>query len=320
MKKDEVKEILIIGAAGGLAYLTILQLKKEFPEANIIGVDQRKIAKHRRVSGVYYQTIHYSRGQFERLFRAQHFDVVYHLSRLSHISFNPAGSLKKRLNLNVLGTETILHIALAAKVKKIILLSTYFVYGALPDNPIFLKESAPLRASLAHPELRDVVEMDRVATNWLWQHQHEQEMVVLRPSNIIGTQLNNAMTKYLRSRFSPYPIDYNPMFQFINENDMARVLADSIVKLPSGTYNVAPDDYISIRKAKRLVEVKGIPLPISIVGTIASLINKNIVSVPDYLFDYLKYSCLISNEGLAKFLPEPISSQPIEETLKNLKT
>ena len=52
---------------------------------------------------------------------------------------DPGYNIRKRLNLNIMGTNRILDLSLKFKIKKVIVLSTFHVYGALPDNPTFLK-------------------------------------------------------------------------------------------------------------------------------------------------------------------------------------
>lgn len=79
-----------------------------------------------------------------------------------------------------MGTNRILDLCERSGVAKVIILSTFHVYGALSDNSIFLGEDAPLRASIRHPELRDVIEMDQICTNWMWKNQKSISTVVLK--------------------------------------------------------------------------------------------------------------------------------------------
>ncbi len=229
-----------------------------------------------------------------------------HLGRMGHISFSAKADLRKRLDLNVVGTGRILELCLKSGVKKAIILGTYHVYGALPDNQAFETEDAPLKASIKYPELRDVVEMDQVATNGMWKYQNELESIVLRPCSIIGPQIRNAMTTYLTSPLAPAPLDYNPMFQFVHEFDMANIVVRCLEKAPTGIYNVAPDDLISIVEAKKLLNPKGLRLPISLLElwTMPMLRRSFPFKIPRYMLDYVRYPCLISNKALKKALGE----------------
>jgi UDP-glucose 4-epimerase len=311
-------KILIIGIAGGLAQMTARLILTENPNWEIIGIDSRDISKVPPLKGLTVVQLKYSRGNFENLFRSHDFETVYHLGRISHSS-NTHNVLAKRIELSVMGTNRILELCERSGVKKVIILSTFHVYGALPDNSIFLNEEAPLRASLRHPELRDVVEMDQICTNWMWKNQNTISTVVLRPCNIIGTQIQNAMTRFLAGPVALSPADYNPFFQFIHEFDMAQILYKVLNDVPTGTYNVAGSDFISFREALEVVGTKGIPFPMVLAGGLNSVLKKINIDVPDYLLDYLKFSCLISNHELKKHLGPNFLRFSIKEALEMIK-
>jgi UDP-glucose 4-epimerase len=312
------KKILIIGIAGGLAQMTARLILTENPEWDIIGIDSRDISKVPPLKGLQSMEMKYSRGNFENLFRTHEFETVYHLGRISHSS-NTQNVLAKRIELSVMGTNRILDLCERSGVKRVIILSTFHVYGALPDNSIFLHEEAPLRASMRHPELRDVVEMDQICTNWMWKNQNTISTIVLRPCNIIGTQIQNAMTKFLSGPIALSPADYNPFFQFIHEFDMAHILYKVLKDVPTGTYNVAGDDFISLRDALDVVGTKGVPFPMFLAGGLNSALKKLKIDVPDYLLDYLKFSCIISNQELKKHLGPDFLRFSIKEALEMIK-
>lgn len=316
------KNILIIGIQGGLAQIVARLISKSEKNIRIVGVDSRSISQLPKIPQVEYKKIRYSRNDFENLFRSLDFDCVYHLGRISHARANPKASLAKRLDLNVIGTNRILELATQHKVRRVIVLSTWHVYGAYPDNPVFMKETNLLRASIKHPDLRDVVEMDQLTTNWMWKYQHELEVLLFRPCSIIGPNIRNSMTNYLKSDYMPLGHDYNPMMQFIHEYDMAHTLSYAKDNLPIGTYNVAPDEYISLHEAKEIVGKISIPSSVFLMEKIADLLNKSsLLSVPNYLLDYLKYPCLVSNEELMQQLPDNFFRFSTSDTLEllNLK-
>ena len=312
------KKILLIGIAGGLAQMTARLILTEHPDWEILGVDSRGVSRVPQLKGLTPMEIKYSRGNFENLFRSHDFDVVYHLGRISHSS-NSDNVLAKRIDLSVMGTNRILELCERSGVKKVIILSTFHVYGAYPDNSIFLKEEAPLRASVKHPELRDVVEMDQICTNWMWKNQNNISTVVLRPCNIVGTLIQNSMTKFLAGPVALKPIDYNPFFQFIHEFDMAQILYKALENLPTGTYNVAGSEYISLREALDVVGTKGVPFPMMLGGPLNSTLRKFNIDVPDYLLDYLKFSCLISNSKLKEHLGGNFLRFGVKEALELIK-
>lgn len=318
MKEGGQRKILLIGIAGGLAQITSRLLLREHPEWIIHGVDTRSVEAVQPLAGLTCTSMKYSRGNFENLFRAHQFDAVLHLGRLSH-STNDTDKLARRLELSVMGTSRILEMCLRAEVKKVIILSTFHVYGALPDNPVFLNEEAPLQASIKYPELRDVVEMDQICTNWMWKHQNQLSTVVLRPCNIIGTQIQNAMSRFLTSPLALRPMDYNPFFQFIHEFDMAQVLSRALTTLPTGTYNVAGSDFIALREALDIVGSKGVPFPITLADGLNYFMKFFNGQVPSYLLDYLKFSCLIDNRSLRQHLGDDFLRFSIKESLELIR-
>lgn len=290
--------------AGGLARITTHQLVKKYPQLKIIGIDSRRKNFLGKNPNIKFIQMKYSRSNFENLFREYEFSCVIHLGRMGHVSANPLGSLAKRLDLNVMGTQRILELCDTYGVKKALILSTFHVYGAYSDNQVFLNESSPLRADFKHPELRDVVEMDQLAANWMWKNRDSTNIIILRPTNIIGSSINNAIKQYLTSKWSPTPIDFNPKFQFVHEFDMANCIVEALTHIERGIFNVAPDDFISLRDAKQKVNRPGIPFPIFLIRPITGFLKKTIWNFPDYLIDYIKYSCLIENKALKSALPK----------------
>ncbi len=318
MSETKSKSVLIIGMAGELAKITAGLLSKADPTLKITGIDTRPVNHLLKSDNIELKQMKYTRGNFERLFRSNKFDVVYHLGRMSHAHSTQKSQLAQRLDLNVMGTSRILDLSLKFGVKKIVILSTHHVYGALSDNPVFIKEDSPLKASIKYPELRDVTEMDQLATSWMWKNQNSIETIVLRPCNIIGPQISNSITQYLKASYAPLPIDFNPMFQFIHEFDMANILVQAIESIPTGIYNVAPEECISIREAKKVIGNKTIPMPITALEPMAKVFNA-LWNFPDYLIDYVKFACIIDGSELRKHIPDDLERFTTNEALELLK-
>lgn len=301
MSKTET--ILIIGARGGLANILCGLLSQNSPQSKIIGVDSRNLNQDIENPNFTFKRMRYTRGNFEKLFRENDIDVIYHLGRMSHSKNTSASEVAQRLSLNLMGTNKILELSIRYKVKRVVVLSTHHVYGALSDNPVYIKEDASLKASIKYPELRDVTEMDSLCTNWMWKYRDQMDMVVLRPCNIIGPQINNSISQYLRANMVPAPIDFNPIFQFIHELDMATVLMHCKDRVPTGVYNVAPEETISLHEAKKIVGTTTIPFPIFLLSPVAQVIKK-LWTFPDYLIDYIKFSCIIDGKQIMTHLPK----------------
>ncbi len=315
---QEKFKILILGFAGGLARLTAQLILDRYPHCYIIGVDSRPCTDFFHHPRLETQQIRYSRSHFEALFHQHQFQTVFHLGRISH-ALSSTSAIRRRVALNLIGTKTIMDLCLKSQTQKLIIMSTFHVYGALHDNPVFLTEHAPLRASIDFPDLHDVVEMDQMCQNWMWENQEQVSAVIFRPCNIIGANILNAITKFLLNHKGFHPMDYNPQFQFIHEYDMANILALSLEKVPMGIYNIAPSDYIDLKKAREIIHGSSYPLPISLLGLTNHWLNQLNLGLPPYLIDYLKYSCLIDNKKIRSILGDQLTKHSIAHSLELLR-
>ena len=78
-------------------------------------------------------------------------------------------------------------------VKKLVILSSSYVYGALPENPFYMDEDTALNVSRHYPEIRDLAEVDTLATGFLWRHP-ETATTILRPVNTLGYYVHSAIS------------------------------------------------------------------------------------------------------------------------------
>jgi hypothetical protein len=99
-----------------------------------------------------------------------------------------------RSALNVRGTQTVVTAAAASGVKRVVIVTSASVYGALPDNAVPLAEDAPL---LAVPEgiVADLLEMERVAEDARRVHPG-LEVVVVRPAALVGPGVDTLVTRH----------------------------------------------------------------------------------------------------------------------------
>lgn len=85
------------------------------------------------------------------IFRRHKPRVLIHMGRIRR---SDVQSKSYRFNQNVLGTKHMLELALKHETKRVVVLSTFHVYGAHQHNSIGLKEDSPLRASQFFPSSR----------------------------------------------------------------------------------------------------------------------------------------------------------------------
>lgn len=276
--------ILVTGAGGALAQEVIRRMRKDY---RLVVCDSRRDVTMPADIPSYHIDIQ-KRG-FEDLFREYHFDGVIHLGRIGANEI----TRERRYNANVVGTQRLLELCVKYSVRQILILSTYFVYGAHPLNPAYLTESAPLKASGITMDLVDSVELENLAMIYLWKHP-ELKVTLLRPCNIVGPGVNNTISQLLARKKAPVLMGFSPIMQFIHLDDMADAISLAFRKNKPGIYNVAPDDVVAYQHAVTLCgcSKQHIPsLPPNLPGLLSRLLGWT--HFPPYLLDYFRYSATI---------------------------
>lgn len=129
--------ILVTGAAGALAQQVISRLKET---CDLVAVDFREQVY--LGDDIPSYCIDFNKRVFEDLFRRYQFDGVIHLGRILSSQL----TRMRRYNANVLGTQKLLDLSQKYGIRRVIVLSTYHVYGAVAYNPALIDESAPSKA------------------------------------------------------------------------------------------------------------------------------------------------------------------------------
>jgi hypothetical protein len=88
---------------------------------------------------------------------------------------------------------------------------------------------------------------------------------ILRPVNTLGYYVHSAIGRYLRQGYVPTILGFNPMMQFIHEEDVAEAVALALQKGVHGVYNVAGPGAVPLKVAIQETGGTAIPLPEAII-------------------------------------------------------
>jgi UDP-glucose 4-epimerase len=299
---------LVTGIAGGLSQLVAQRLQELGHE--VVGVDYRR---HKEIVPLRLQVYqaNYNKTLIEDVFRRHTFEGVLHLGRVGNLK----ESATKRFDLNVMGSRKIMDLCLKYEVGRLLVLSTFHIYGANPYNHTPIHEDEPLRAGQTFPQLADAVQLDNQSLTWIYQHPHVRT-VMLRPCNVVGPHLSNAMSQFLRLKTVPYLLGFNPMLQFIHELDLRDAIVSAFFGQEPGVFNVAGPGAMPYRTALAIAGARQVPLTEPMVWIYLRVTGLFGPSFPPYLVDFFKYACVISDESFRQaFRWEP--KVGMAETIEN---
>jgi UDP-glucose 4-epimerase len=304
-----MEKLLITGISGGQGRLVASRVADSW---EVIGVDQVPWGGHPKSIRVH--TVDVLKKKFEDVFRHERPHAVVHLGQIRHFRADPG----RRHEVNVLGTKRLLEFCVKYDVKVLVVLSSSYVYGALPENPYFLDEDSPLNSSRTYPDMRDLVELDSLTSAHLWKYP-DIATAILRPVNTLGTHVQTSIVTYLKLGYVPTILGFNPMTQFIHEEDVSEAIALTLEKKLRGVFNVTGPGEVPIKVAIREVGATPVPVPEFVARTLfGRLFQLGLFHTPPGAIDFIKYPCTVSGK---RFVQET-SFKPLftlEETFASIR-
>jgi UDP-glucose 4-epimerase len=282
-----VKKVLITGINGGQGQLVARKLLRRQRGYQVIGVD--RTPWEGRPRGVSMAIADLRKRKFEDVIRRERPEVIVHLASVRHFKSHPA--LRHEVNVN--GTKRLLDFALSHEVKHVIIWSSSYVYGALPENPYYMDEAFPLNSSRTYPEMRDLAEMDMLATAYMWRWP-DIAITVLRPVSALGYHVRSAIGRYLRHERVPTVMGFDPMMQFIHEDDIAEAIVLAIESQTRGVFNLVGPGAVPLHLAIRETGSRPLPLPEMVARpVIQRLFRWGLYPFPPRAMDFAKYQCTL---------------------------
>jgi UDP-glucose 4-epimerase len=303
-----VEKILITGVASGLGRLLARRLLENF---EVCGVD--RVPWEGRPQNVAVHVVDLRKRGFEDVIRSELPSAVVHMGFVRDFKVD----VERRHDVNVRGTKKLLDHCAHYGVQRLVVLSSGTVYGALYDNPFYMDEDRVLEASRAYPEIRDIVEVDAVTTAFLWRYPHIRTCV-LRPVNVLGHYARSMMSEYLRLDRPPTVMGFDPLMQFIHEQDVVEAIALTLEHGLQGVFNVVGPGQVPLHTAIRETGGRPRSLPEFLFRpAIRALFSAGMVPWPEGAIDFLKFPVTLSGRRFV----EATNFRPLfglEETFQSL--
>ncbi|NNL65517.1 MAG: NAD-dependent epimerase/dehydratase family protein [Myxococcales bacterium] len=292
-----MEKVLITGISGGQGRLLARRLLENY-EVCGVDVDPWEAAPR----GIKVHQVDLRKKKFEDVIRTEMPTAIVHLGMVRHFRTTEG----TRHDVNVRGTKQLLDHCINHGVQSLVLLSSGYVYGAFPENPYYMDEDAPLSASRSYPAIRDLVEVDVLASGFLWRYPHIRTCV-LRPVNTLGHYVHSMISSYLRQSRVPTVMGFDPMMQFIHEEDVSEAITLALEHGLQGVFNVVGPGEVPLHTAIRESGATALPMPEFVMRPLfARLFGLGLLPYPPGAIDYLKFPITLSGSRFVeatKFRP-----------------
>ncbi|MBS2022881.1 MAG: SDR family oxidoreductase [Deltaproteobacteria bacterium] len=245
-------KVLICGISGAIARKLALTLLEKGHQ--VAGIDVRPWRS--APPGVEVHTVDLRKRAAEDVFRKFRPNAVVHMATVT--SLVVSGEERYRINLG--GTQAVFEHCRAYDVEHCVFVGRHTYYGAGPDVALYHTENEPPHALGKFPELSDLVAADLFAANALWRLP-QLCTSVLRICYTLGPSGQGTLGTFLRGRAVPMVFGFDPLFQFLHEDDVAQALLLTLEKRPRGVFNVAGPQPLPLTNVAREAGRMTIPLP-----------------------------------------------------------
>ena len=168
-------------------------------------------------------------------------------------------------SVNVGGTHVVIQEAVAAGVDTLVIMSSAMVYGANPDNPVPLPESAPLRGDGDFAMAAQKVAVEHLVEPLL--DGTGPRTVVLRPAMMVGADGENVLTRALQGSRILAVKGHNPPVQFVHVDDVAAAIQLAVASDMAGAYNVGCEGWLPSEDMRTLLDRRVLVVPEEIAWT-----------------------------------------------------
>jgi len=279
------RKVVVTGISGRLGRIVAQRLHRE-PDLAVIGVDRRPFAGLPK--DIQHHQVDLRSKKARDIFRPGDVTALVHLG----VMHAPRARSEDLYAWNVRGTARLLDYCMTYRVPKVIVLSSANVYGPRPENAQFLTEEAPLLAAQRFPNMRNLVEIDHMASSFFWRAR-EIDTVILRPVHILGG-VHNAPSNYLRLNPVPTLLGFDPMVQIIHERDVAEAILCALAPGIRGIYNITGPGEVPLSAVLRELGRRTVPIPHPVASPVWSLAFRlGISSYPVEEFDFIRYVCMV---------------------------
>jgi UDP-glucose 4-epimerase len=193
-----------------------------------------------------------------RIVKATQVDTILHTFMITNSTTVSRRALHE---INVIGTMNLLAAAGAAgsSVRHVVVKSSTLVYGSAASDPNTFLEDTPRTSRVKNSVERALVEAEGLVRDFS-EDNPATKVTVLRFANVLGTHLTTPISRNLSRPVCPSIFGFDPLLQFIEEDDVVRALLHVTQGGIPGLYNVAGDGRLPWSEVASICGTRLIPL------------------------------------------------------------
>lgn len=245
-------KVLVTGIAGNLGKLVAETLLLHDHE--VFGIDRRPW--YHPPTGITVIQADIRKRPAEDVFRTLRPEAMVHLATVTHLTHQS----HDRYRINLGGTQAVFNYCAQYGVKQTVFVGRHTYYGAAADSPLYHTESEPPMAMASFPELSDLVAADLYAGSALWRFP-ELHTAVLRVCYTLGPLRQGTLASFLRGPRVPTVLGFDPLYQFMHEQDAARAIVLAMSTGLRGVFNVSGPPPVPLSVIIRETGRTNVPLP-----------------------------------------------------------
>lgn len=230
-----------------------------------------------------------------RIVKATQVDTILHTFMITNSATVPNRAMHE---INVIGTMNLLAAAGAAgsSVRHVVVKSSTLVYGSSAADPSTFHEDTPRAGPARNGIERALIEAESLVRDFS-EDNPATLVTVLRFANVLGTHLSTPISRNLSRPVCPSIFGFDPLLQFVEEDDVVRALLHVTRGSIPGLYNVAGDGRLPWSEVAGICGSRLVPLspfsPLKI-RPLARLFD-----LPTELEDLLRYGRGVDTRRLA---------------------
>jgi UDP-glucose 4-epimerase len=291
-----MKNVAVTGASGYLGQQLISRLERDDSVERIVGISRRapKVASSKLK---FYS--HDIREPFDKIFVENKVDTAIHLAFV----VSAARDVKAARVTDVEGSKNFLDACKNASVKRVSFLSSYTAYGAYPDSPQPIVEDLPLKPNAGFQYPHHKAEVDKMFQEFMKQNPNIC-VSVLRAVAVAGPASDGGpLASFLKNPVSVRIKGYDPLWQFVHEDDLTELTVLLLKNGHKGVFNVAGDGAILYSEMLAKIGKRCLTLPNKVSAFITNLtwyLHLQSESPGGKSSDILMYPIVLSTEKVKK--------------------